>query len=407
MIQDVISRIRSLESECHLASTTLRYNHPAKEGNIGLATSINVEQSDLEKQLVWAATIVERSTTLIGELAVDRGPLSILSTVSPFTSLLPQDSSTVLNSAPPDLPTKRSVDAEHGKNDFQRKLSVQMHHATQLVEQPFTISGNRPNAPFSSLAYPQPVPQSPRGFMPSSGLPTCLQSPLQGQVPSQMLPSPYSLSFQSTPGQQHQLAMSPGLNAPAYASHVQDLQHQISTKSLAFQRLQREHDNLLAAYSCQQIRYLALDKKTKVSDDEIKTLTEEKTKLQSQVEALEAQVDELVKSKEEVRRQSAASGAQYMQIVAMSARLQAQSAEDLRRWKAEKEEWEKQTESFIRRLQNLESTGRATSTDPHQRAMKGSSQSEHSGAASSALAQTSSPTMNDVLVSRSLDELRM
>lgn len=109
-------------------------------------------------------------------------------------------------------------------------------------------------------------------------------------------------------------------------------------KVLAFQTPQREHDSLLATYSHQQTRWLALGRKTKVSDDEIRMLTEEKTKLQSQVEALEAQVNELAKSKEEVHRQSAASGAQYMRIVAMSARLQAQSAEDLRRCKAENEE---------------------------------------------------------------------
>jgi predicted nuclease with TOPRIM domain len=129
----------------------------------------------------------------------------------------------------------------------------------------------------------------------------------------------------------------PSASQSAQAAHLQDLQHQISTKTLALQTLQREHDNLLAAFSRQQTRCATLDKKSQVSDNEINSLTEEKIRLQAQVEALEAQVEDLVKSRDEAHKQSVANGAQYMQIMSHSSRLQAQGAADLKRWKTEKE----------------------------------------------------------------------
>ncbi|KAL1970479.1 hypothetical protein VTN77DRAFT_4123 [Rasamsonia byssochlamydoides] len=43
-----------------------------------------------------------------------------------------------------------------------------------------------------------------------------------------------------------------------------------------------------------------------------------------------------------------------MQIMAMSSRLQTQTTADLRRWHAEKEEWEKQRTGLLRRIQHLE-----------------------------------------------------
>lgn len=146
----------------------------------------------------------------------------------------------------------------------------------------------------------------------------------------------------------------PSASQSAQAAHLQDLQHQISTKTLALQTLQREHDNLLAAFSRQQTRCATLDKKSQVSDNEINSLTEEKIRLQAQVEALEAQVEDLVKSRDEAHKQSVANGAQYMQIMSHSSRLQAQGAADLKRWKTEKEEWEKERGELQSRIEELE-----------------------------------------------------
>lgn len=137
----------------------------------------------------------------------------------------------------------------------------------------------------------------------------------------------------------------------AQTAHLQDLQHQISTKTLALQTLQREHDNLLAAFSRSQVRCATLEKKFQVSDTEINTLTEERLKLSSQIEAFETQVEELIVSREEARKQSVANGGQYMKIMAMASKLEAQSRADKTKWTSEKEEWEKEKEGYRRELQ--------------------------------------------------------
>jgi hypothetical protein len=179
------------------------------------------------------------------------------------------------------------------------------------------------------------------------------QSPLPSHQQQRSLPSPpgsqFSISAMSNPS-----SYSITANQAAQASHLQDLQHQISTKTLALQTLQREHDQLLAAFSRSQIRCNTLDKKSQVSDHEINTLTEEKIRLQQQVDALEAQVEDLQKSRDEVHKQNSADGAQWRQIMAMSSQLQVKGAEDARRFKAERDAWEEDRSSLERRISELE-----------------------------------------------------
>ena len=176
---------------------------------------------------------------------------------------------------------------------------------------------------------------------------------MQLHAASRTLPSPASLQFPLTgwsmPGN-----YSPSISHSAQAAHMQDLQHQISTKMLALQTLQREHDQLLAAFSRSQIRCSTLDKKSQVSDHEINTLTEEKIRLQGQVETLESQVEDMVKARDVAHQQSVASGAQWRQIMAMSSQLQSHGAEETKRFKADRGAWERDREKLQRRIQELE-----------------------------------------------------
>jgi chromosome segregation ATPase len=149
---------------------------------------------------------------------------------------------------------------------------------------------------------------------------------------------------------------SPTTSQSAHNSHLQDLQHQISTKTLALQTLQREHDQLLAAFSRSQIRCAALDKKSQVSDHEINTLSEDKIRLQQQVESLEAQVQGLIKARHEIVQQSTADGTQWRQIMAMSSQLQIKGAEDAKRFKAERDAWDEERAALQKRVEELESS---------------------------------------------------
>jgi predicted nucleic acid-binding Zn-ribbon protein len=119
---------------------------------------------------------------------------------------------------------------------------------------------------------------------------------------------------------------------------LQELQHQVSIKTIALQTLQREYDSLLQKLERQRTKCATLEKKFEVSDVEINSLTDEKEKLQAQVTAMEYQVDELQESRDESRRQLVANGAQYMRIMEMANRLQTQSADDKKRWDVEKSE---------------------------------------------------------------------
>jgi chromosome segregation ATPase len=124
----------------------------------------------------------------------------------------------------------------------------------------------------------------------------------------------------------------------AQATHLHDLQHQISVKTLALQTLQREYDSLLQKLERQRTKCATLEKKFEVSDVEINSLTDEKERLHGHVAVLESQVDELQQSRDETRKQLVANGAQYMRIMEMANRLQAQGADDKKRWEAEKVE---------------------------------------------------------------------
>ena len=170
---------------------------------------------------------------------------------------------------------------------------------------------------------------------------------------------------------------------------MQDLQHQISTKTLALQTLQREHDQLLAAFSRSQIRCSTLDKKSQVSDHEINSLAEEKIRLQSQVETLEGQVEDLVKSKDEAHAQTTADSAQWRQIVAMSSQLQIKGTEELKRYRTDREAWERDRDGLQQRISELES-GKLTLVDSGHTADSGIS-NQHT----------------DILASSSLDALRV
>lgn len=168
------------------------------------------------------------------------------------------------------------------------------------------------------------------------------QSPMQAPQPmrSSILPSPSSLSFPNAPTLPSISPPSAAGQTSAQSAHLQDLQHQISVKTLAFQTLQREYDSLLQKLERQRTKCATLEKKFEVSDVEINSLTDEKEKMQVQVATLEIQVEELQQSRDEARRQLVANGAQYMRIMEMANKLQGQGADDKKKWEAERTELE-------------------------------------------------------------------
>jgi hypothetical protein len=351
LVEKVVSGLQTLEAELRqvLASTPL--SRTPKEVNPStwvLSTSLtysqeinepsmlpNVAEVGLKDSLMWASSSVQSSTRLVRELAANQRALPRI-TVANLGMPPAHEPPSAITSAPPDF--ARSFMDKH-ERDRPRDGSRRYVHPYQAEYQ------LRP--PESAQPPPSPHPTA------SSGSPyQSSQSPMGLGPSSRMLPSPSSLH--TAPSIVSVQANYSPSSQSAHNTHLQDLQHQISTKSLALTTLQREHDQLLAAYSRMQIRCQTLDKKSQVSDHEINTLTEEKIRLQSQVEAFETQVEELVKARDEAQKQTTANGAQYMRIMAMSSKLQAQGSEEAKQYKSDREAWDRDREGLQKRIEDLE-----------------------------------------------------
>ncbi|KIW22357.1 hypothetical protein, variant [Cladophialophora immunda] len=327
---------------------------------------VEVTKLGLKQSLTWTLNEVRNTSRLIQSHAATSKPgLPPLADVvpPPFVNDIRRLSIHGQSSAAPTSindPRKASLPPDTPRSDDYQRRPLE-HPAVQMprpFEQglPPILQGEelKRNPPYDQAASGSG--QSPHASSSSSVFGSA-QSPMQSQPSSRTLPSPPAIQFPRT-GSSEYVQYSPTTTQAAHNAHLQDLQHQISTKTLALQTLQREHDQLLAAFSRSQIRCTALDKKSQVSDHEINTLTEDKIRLQQQLEVLETQVQELVKSRDEVHQQSSADGAQWRQIVAMSSQLQLKGADEARRFKLEREGWERERAALQKRIEDLESEKR-------------------------------------------------
>lgn len=389
LVEKVVSGLARLEAELRQILASSPFSRASTD--VGHSTSVPLNahlghrresteppggpymtEASIKNSLIRANSSVEASTLLVREFAANQRALPRI-TVENLGITPAHEQPSAITSAPADFARGFMERYERdGSKDGHRRFGPSYHPDYQL------------RAPDSSQPPPSPHPTVSSGSVYGSS-----QSPRGMSASTRMLPSPSSLhtapSLSSVP-----VNHSPNANQSAHATHLQDLQHQISTKSLALTTLQREHDQLLAAYSRMQIRCHTLDKKSQVSDHEINTLTEEKIRLQSQAEAFEAQVEDLVKARDEAQQQTTANGAQYMRIVAMSSKLQFQGAEEAKRYKLDREAWERDRQALLRRIEELEGE-RSNSANP----------------AGDGSAETKTPLgPDDILASPSLDVLR-
>lgn len=192
-----------------------------------------------------------------------------------------------------------------------------------------------------SIMNPPPAPHRQQPSSPGRSLP----SPTYGNYPQ----SPSAASYASSSSQLITLPGPVSLGAPhtsylpsiassysssdsALQAHTAALQHEVSVQKIALSSLQGEHDKLLAALSRSQTRASALEKKHSVSDTEIITLTEEKLRLQNQVQELEKDVEDLTQSRDEARRSAVAEASQYVDIVKRATQLEKIAAEERKAW---------------------------------------------------------------------------
>ncbi|KAE9968092.1 hypothetical protein EG328_007794 [Venturia inaequalis] len=240
----------------------------------------------------------------------------------------------------PTFGMKRQNDGSEKPIEFSSRRSLQRSGG------PSSLTSSQPDDNWRALEAMDP-PSHPShqhrrlssfSFVPPSG------SPSQASQAARTLPSPSSLNPHSPSNSGSVPASGP---SSAQTAHLQDLQHQVSVKTLALQTLQKEYDSLLQKLERQRVRSGALEKKFEVSDAEINSLTDEREKLTDQVQFLEQNVEELQKTRDETRRMGTESASQYMKIVEMADRLQSRSVED-------KKAWNKERQLLLSRLQAFE-----------------------------------------------------
>lgn len=157
---------------------------------------------------------------------------------------------------------------------------------------------------------------------------------------SRFLPPPTPVSVYS--GLHAPLPISPSSPASrtAQATHVQNLQHQISTKTLALQTLQQEHNRLLSAYSRSQTRGAALERRSHVSDEEMNNLINEAVDAQVQLEVAEAQITGLKERLQAAQTEADNLRSQYIKIVEGASNLQQLDLDMLKKKQATQAELE-------------------------------------------------------------------
>ncbi|KAF3903782.1 hypothetical protein ABW20_dc0109243 [Dactylellina cionopaga] len=161
-----------------------------------------------------------------------------------------------------------------------------------------------------SIAMAQPGGYS-EGFAPGPGL-----EDIQTRHPEETI-KPVT--------QQHSLEV--------YNDLVADLQHKLSTKTLALETLQKEHDRLLGAYSRQQTRSAAIQKKCAVADSEIVSLSAERDRLQEALEQSETQVQELTEQRDSINKRLVARVREYSNILQLASQMENLTTMEHKRWK--------------------------------------------------------------------------
>lgn len=179
--------------------------------------------------------------------------------------------------------------------------------------------------------------------------------PSQPQLPTPSNAHPLNLPTAKIPYSFVLPPISPSLTGPAtHLPSPQDLRQLLDTKTLAFESLQREHQHLLSAFSRSQSRITCLDQSCSASAAEINYLADGRIRLEAHIETLEAEVRALQRLRDDINTQSITKGAQYMKIMAMSSKLEAQCVSDSLTFKTERERWELEKKSFIKQIEDLE-----------------------------------------------------
>ncbi|KAH7052242.1 hypothetical protein B0J12DRAFT_68223 [Macrophomina phaseolina] len=300
--------------------------------------SSGVARLGTDQALAFAVDLLRSNVASFRDLAgqpshpsgegVDHQPASSAAATAEIRDVLKRRFDPNANTEPPFLPRPSSGDRDHSRTiplpgpqeDFRRSFQGSRDPLSPRHSPPGAHSISSGNT-FTRAPSPTHSHPHPHRMLPS---PTSLNIPPPSTIHTLASPSP-------------SLLPQPSSSSVAHSAHLQDLQHQISLKTLALQTLRQEYDALLSKLDRQRTKCAALEKKFEVTDVEINSLTTEKEELEAKVVALEQQVDELREQRDDARRREVQTGEQYRSIVEMASRLQGMAAEEKRAWLQERE----------------------------------------------------------------------
>jgi hypothetical protein len=249
------------------------------------------------------------------------------------------------------------------------QAASRLHHINlslqELLVHMKTTQGQKPHTASVLEILGLPTKQQGAQVLPPGRVLNNHQNPSSHGHASLPPPSPVSLNTpipSNTPLKNNQ--HSPIQTTPsAQSAHLQDLQHQLSVKTLAMQTLQHEYDALIQKLERQRTKCATLEKKFEVSDAEICGLSNDKDRLELHIEVLEKQIEKLHVDRDEARKASSASAAQYLLIMEMAGRLQGKAVSNgggasstLGTAAEGGKSWEKERERLLKRIEELEAT---------------------------------------------------
>ncbi|KAI9693533.1 MAG: hypothetical protein M1820_009185 [Bogoriella megaspora] len=326
IVHDLVFEVLALEK--------IADNSP-NEAVIQSTEAANILRNGLPDAVRWALGSVRTSSSSLKAAAkqeADAAGLSAVNMMSPWRDQGEASQDTGDNEI-----RRRNEYGDEMRRPHKRPRETGSFDLSNPAPLPVTSDIERQRHQYS-VAAPQPTSPQRRIPSPSSSFYTA-QSPVPPSHNARMLPSPASLNFPTAPPTIPSISSpASSLHTSAQNAHLQDLQHQVTIKTLAHQTLQREYDSLLQKLERQRTKCATLEKKFEVTDAEINSLTDEKERLQIQVTAFESQIEEIQRAREEDRAQYATNITQYTKILEMSNRLQEQSAIETRHLANEKEE---------------------------------------------------------------------
>lgn len=196
------------------------------------------------------------------------------------------------------------------------------------------------------------------------------QSPIaQSPVQPRFIPTPTSMNIPGPSAASESPAMTDYWSASN--QHMQELQRQVSVKTVALISLDREYQSLLQRLDRQRLKSQTLERKFEATDAEINTLTDDKERLEKQVETLEKQLEDANTARDEARVVSTQQATQYMQMLKMESKLSEKVEAERTAWKEERMILKKRIETLEAKVEASKLSNNSASDEPDVRSRRG------------------------------------